>query len=72
MTDGRTHYPGGIVILVRLDDFQVQDELGQHQEGIQDDQTNDDDLQTEEGTGNHETHMGALFPFGRAGLETSG
>lgn len=39
-------YLGGIVILVTLDDLQVQNELGQHQEGIQNDQADDDNLQT--------------------------
>lgn len=43
-----THYPGGIVILVGLDDPQVQNELGKHQEGVQDDQADDDNLWTEE------------------------
>lgn len=42
-----THYPGGIVILVGLDDLQVQNELGKHQEGVQDDQADDDNLWTE-------------------------
>lgn len=39
-----THYPGGIVILVGLDDPQVQNKLGKHQEGVQDDQADDDNL----------------------------
>lgn len=39
-------YHGGIVVLVKLDDLQVQNELGKHQEGIQNDQANDDNLQT--------------------------
>ena len=46
-----TAYPGGVVILVGLDDLQVQDELGQHQEGVQNDQANDDDLRTEARSG---------------------
>ena len=43
-----THYPGGIVILVGLDDPQVQNELSKHQEGVQDDQADDNNLWTEE------------------------
>lgn len=50
-----TPYPGGIVVLVRLDDLQVQNQLGQHQEGIQNDQANDDNLWAERGAGNCET-----------------
>lgn len=42
-----THYLGGIVILVGLDDLQVQNELCKHQEGIQDDQADDDNLWTD-------------------------
>lgn len=42
----QTHYPVGIVILVRLDDLQVQDKLSEHQEGIQNDQADDDNLWT--------------------------
>jgi hypothetical protein len=38
------HYLGRIVVLVGLDDLQVQDELGQHEEGVQDHQADDDDL----------------------------
>lgn len=39
-------YHGGIVVFVKLDDLEVQNELGKHQEGIQNDQANDDNLQT--------------------------
>lgn len=56
--EGAGTYPRDIVILVGLDDLQVQNELGQHQESVQNDQANDDDLRSKGRSRNCETDTG--------------